>query len=428
MWALSGIRARLRRYHYGNHDLGEHYCVNIPEPHCRRDYTTLRKASVEEIPWNGHVYCVSVPTGFIVVRRNGKVSITGNSSKREADYEAILTSIGEEYGEPLRSTLTSDDGFLLCEHDLAGAELLMMAVQSGDAAMIDHCQRNILPEDGYNEKGQPDPKGKFPHPNYHDIHSSIAVQAFKLKINSDKAAQALKLPIGAPCPPTKSALKIIGKSNLRKAAKTVAFGIPYGRGDEAILRAVEEEGVKITLEEAELIRQAIFGAYPRLEPYLTMCHTSVIKPGFMANCFGRWRRFVATSDQQALSEMERQAGNFGIQGGVADYVSRVMDKFYYYPNRRDAAGRLRYRLALQIHDAILALVRIDSLAWWNDEVVPACMTRIPFYRCNLLGTPIDPTVYYMGCSREIMTSWGVPLTRVRGLELGVAERFLPMED
>src|SRR5262249_41738553 len=159
------------------------------------------------------------------------------SSRREADYEAIVKDVGLTYQQPLRSVVKFDKDpwghpVVGCEHDLAGAELFMMAVQAGDERMINHCQRNILPEEGYDKAGKPNPKGKSPPPDYYDIHSSIAVKAFRLRVDTDQAAQELGLKVGDPCPPTKTGLKVIRKAHLRKAAKSFVFGAPYGRGDE----------------------------------------------------------------------------------------------------------------------------------------------------------------------------------------------------
>ena len=101
--------------------------------------------------------------------------------------------------------LMASPGNVLVEADFIGAELFGMARMAGDAAMIDHCLRNQLPEDDK---------------NYYDIHSNVAVFAFKLS-----------------CPPTKKGLQSIGKEHLRIVAKSVIFGIAYGRGASRGLRS-----------------------------------------------------------------------------------------------------------------------------------------------------------------------------------------------
>jgi hypothetical protein len=41
--------------------------------------SSLKHTTITEVPYNGFVYCVSVPDTYIVCRRHGKVFITGNS-------------------------------------------------------------------------------------------------------------------------------------------------------------------------------------------------------------------------------------------------------------------------------------------------------------------------------------------------------------
>jgi 5S rRNA maturation endonuclease (ribonuclease M5) len=65
----------------------DQYVLNLK----RREWRVLGKAPVRE-PYAGPVYCLTVDTGFLVVRRDGKVTISGNC-EGEKDVEA-LRSIG----------------------------------------------------------------------------------------------------------------------------------------------------------------------------------------------------------------------------------------------------------------------------------------------------------------------------------------------
>src|SRR5262249_36450253 len=201
------------------------------------EFNTYARGIPHFIQADGRVHTQLYQTMETGRASSSKPPMQNLSSRREADYEAIVKSVGLFYKWPLRSIVQFDKDpwghpVVGCEHDLAGAELFMMAVQAGDPKMIDHCRRNVLPEEGYDREGKPDPKGKYPHPDYHDIHGSIAVQAFKLRVSTQEAAAALGLKVGDPCPSTKAGLKAIGKGNLRKGAKCIVFAIPYGRGDE----------------------------------------------------------------------------------------------------------------------------------------------------------------------------------------------------
>lgn len=116
-------------------------------------------------------------------------NLQNQSSRRDADYARLLK---EDFTYGMRSVFVASPGHVLIEADYTGAELAAMAWQSGDPQMIEHCRRNMLPEN---------------HPDYYDIHSNVAVQSF-----------------GLSCEPTKKGLKSIGKAHLRVAAKCVAAG------------------------------------------------------------------------------------------------------------------------------------------------------------------------------------------------------------
>lgn len=332
------------------------------------------------------------------------------SKRREKEYREIL---GKKYQCPLRSMITTTPGYALVESDYQGAELFMMAIQAGDPLMIDHCQRGTLPEN---------------HPNYYDIHSNVAVDAFQLKVKTQQAADGLKLTIGDLLPSTKQALELNDDSNLRNAAKTIAFGIPYGRGSAAVIRAVEEEGVFLSLDAADTIRDTILGKYSRLPDYLERCKGRVKSPGWMVNCFGRFRRFQFTGIEDS-GDMERQASNYPIQSGVADAVSRALDYLYWWPDRLTRDGRLRYRMVLQIHDAILFEVLIEDLEWFIGTpnkmgVVGQCMTKkVPVWSCDFDGKKISPDPYYMGVDTAVYTHWGEKLMIDEGRALGIPDRF-----
>ncbi len=304
------------------------------------------------------------------------------SKRREADYKRIL---GHQYLYPMRSIFVAKSGYVLIEADYTGAELAIMAWMSGDSVMIDHVRRAQLPED---------------HPDYYDIHSSVAVAAFRLK-----------------CAPTKQGLASINASHLRVAAKNVVFGYAYGRGAVAIARQAKEEGVIITVEEAQALIDGLVSMYRSLPIYFENCRARVCDPKFSVNCFGRYRRFRTGLDLKTRGEMERQSMNFTIQSTCADAMSRALDHLYTWPERT-------YDILLQIHDAVLLEVPIADVEFVHDVVLPTCMcARVPIYSSNLDGAPISTTPYHLGIDREVMTKWGIKLKKDECVALGIPERF-----
>lgn len=307
------------------------------------------------------------------------------SKRREADYKRILAG---QYLYPLRSIFVAPKGYVLIEADYVGAELAGMAWMSGDPAMIEHVRRAQLPEND---------------PEYYDIHSAVAVAAFRLN-----------------CAPTKQGLKSIGMLHLRVAAKNVVFGYAYGRGAEAICRQAKEEGVAITVAEAQTLIDGLTKNYPLLPIFFGQCRKRTEQQMFMVNCFGRFRRFCSATDNKVAGEQGRQAMNFPIQSLVADAMSRALDHLY----ARRALYGLNYKIVLQIHDAVLLEVPVEEAEVVYDKVLPECMTNlVPIRPCDLDGIPTGNKIYNLGIDREVYTKWGEKLTKEDAQEWGAPMRF-----
>ena len=320
------------------------------------------------------------------------------SKQRDPDYKRLL---GDSYKYSLRSVLKASPGHVLVEADYVGAELFGMAVMSGDTNMIKHATRNQLPEND---------------PNYYDIHSNVAVFAFKLK-----------------CPPTKSGLADIGKKHIRIVAKSVIFGIAYGRGAKAIAVAAKEQGIDISVEEAQAVINAIFEMYPGLQPFFEECQAratgTYIPPGgtepiaqrYICNCYGRFRRFPeSVHDRSLAAEFGRQAMNFPIQSMIASAVSRALAYIHDYKRRQLKKGKNLFKILLQIHDAILLEVPYEHVQHVCEYVLPTYMRKaVPIYPSKLDGMPTGDGPYYLGIEAEVMQHWGDALTYDQAQALGL---------
>lgn len=324
------------------------------------------------------------------------------SKRREDDYKRILGHVNKDgvhngaytdifsplYRFPLRTILRAAEGHVLIESDFTGAELAMLAWMSQDAQMIEDVARNNLPET---------------HPDHYDIHSQSAVRAFRLQ-----------------CAPTKKALKDAGCSGLRVAAKNVNFGIPYGRGAEALARQCAEEGVDITVEQAQQLIDAYFSRYTQVEAFLAACRDRV-NAGWMSNCFGRFRRFPPTSDRAVHGEQERQAQNFPIQSGVADAMNIALANLANY--RRQYA--IPFRFLLQIHDAVLLEVPVAYAEQVVEHMMPTCMvSQVPIVPCRLDGSEIpNVQTYNLGVETDIGLHWGEQVPKAVAREIQLPEKF-----
>ena len=331
----------------------------------------------------GLVGCVhadgKVRTHLFQTKETGRASssrppLQNLSSRREDDYKRIL---GAQYQHPVRSILRVPEGCVGIETDLTGAELAVLAWLAQDRDMIEHVRRNILPED---------------HPDHYDIHARQAVKTFNIR----------------DIEPTKKGLVKAGKKGLRVAAKNVNFGIPYGRGSEAIARQCKEEGVDVTADDCQQMINAYFASYPGTKDFLAECRARSQDPGWIVGPYGRYRRFMPSNEKAVKGEQERQAQNFPIQGGVADAVSIALYNFYKY---REEHPEIDYKIALQIHDAIMLIVPLEHAERVYKEVVPKCMVeQVPFYPRYLDGTPIpNAGPYFFGADRDVFVHWGEKL-------------------
>lgn len=309
------------------------------------------------------------------------------SSKREGDYRRI---IGEDrYTHPVRSVLKVPDGYVGIETDYTGAELAVLAWLSQDPNMIEHVRRNLLPES---------------HVDHYDIHARQAVKVFNL----------------TGVLPTKTAMEDAGCKGMRIAAKNVNFGIPYGRGPDAIARQCKEEGVDVTTADCQAMIDAYFTAYPRTKDFLAACRKRSQKPGWIVGPYGRYRRFMnfGSRDRAVIGEQERQAQNFPIQGGVADAVSVALYNFMRYKKQHP---ELEYSVALQIHDAIILIVPICHAERVYTEVIPACMVdQVPFWPRQLDGRLIPVAEpYHFGASIDMFIHWGEKLSETDAKNIGL---------
>ena len=121
IYILTGFKTNLRKYKNDNPSSIINYQLDVTE----RDYslTTNIKKSFKE--YDGKVYCVSVPSSFIVVRRNGKVCITGNCPRKDNDPIGV------------RNFFVAPKSKVLMSLDFSQIELRVGAFYCRDEAMME---------------------------------------------------------------------------------------------------------------------------------------------------------------------------------------------------------------------------------------------------------------------------------------------------
>ena len=100
-----------------------------------------------------------------------------------------------------------------------------------------------------------------------------------------------------------------------------------------------------------------------------------------------------------------------------------MDHLYHYREEPNAAAT-KYRMLLQIHDALIFEVQPDELEAFVDIVLPECMCRrVPIVPSSLDGTPLDRGPYTLAIDVSVQRHWGEKLTEEACRQQQIPLRF-----
>lgn len=132
----------------------------------------------------------------------------------------------------------------------------------------------------------------------------------------------------------------------RSKAKMISYGLAYGMEAYGLAQRLN-----IATEEAAVILDAYFGAFPAVRDYMDRTVAEARRKGYTETLFGRRRQIPELASQNARIRQagERQAMNAGIQGLAADIFKVALV-------RLDEAlddGGLVSRIVLQVHDEII---------------------------------------------------------------------------
>jgi DNA modification methylase len=96
----SSSPCKSRSYRQQNRKSRTLFKPQLPQTIRSKGYTKTEVARISEVDYKGKVWCVKVPTGSFVARRNGKVFITGNSGmKKGLDISKAIDSFKGETRE-----------------------------------------------------------------------------------------------------------------------------------------------------------------------------------------------------------------------------------------------------------------------------------------------------------------------------------------
>ena len=170
----------------------------------------------------------------------------------------------------IKDIFTADPGYTLIHADYSQAEIRMMAHFAKDDKLIEALHET-------------------------DIHRAISRELFNL---SEDELDAL--------PEEEVKFK-------RRAAKTIAFGLIYGRSAKSLAPQLS-----VSLTEAEAYMKKFFQMMPGVTRWIARQKDRVLRDQEVTSLYGRKRRFPIILDRGHANEVKRQAVNMPIQSSVSD--------------------------------------------------------------------------------------------------------------
>jgi DNA polymerase-1 len=265
-----------------------------------RELSKLRSTYVDALP-----RLVHPETGRVHTSLNQTVTATGRLSSSEPNLQNV--PVRTELGRQIRRAFVAGaPGHVLLSADYSQIELRILAHICGDQHM-----RAIFAQD-------------------QDMHSATACEIFGVSPQQVTP-------------------------EMRRLAKVVNFGIPYGISAQGLAR-----DMGIPVEEAAAYMVRYFERFPGVREYVDTIVEQAGRQGYVTTLLGR-RRYLPDLDSPSRPVREfaaRTAINTPIQGSAADLIKVAMLRVE--RSLREAA--LEACMILQVHDELLFEVRAEHLA------------------------------------------------------------------
>lgn len=331
VFSLRGERAKIRKY------VNQAGSVSWQADVTRRGYSLTTNRKKQFVKRSGFIYCVSVPSSYLLVRRNGCVMVTGNCQN---------IPIKTKLGKLIRKAFIARRGYVLVSSDLAQIEMVWAAHRSQDPTMMEVFQL-----------GQ-------------DIHTRTACIVFQLVYDyimaltrrAEEKLKKLGREVAEADPEVQEYLYF--KQFQRLPCKSTGFGVLYGQTEQGLRDTLMGEGLDMSLELCkDFIDNKFFGAYPFLLKMLEKDWAFVKKYGMICDEFGRVRLVpqAKSSLKWLVSEGTRQAGNHPEQSSAQGTVKLSMAELTPIYRKMGDVFPL-----LQVHDQLIAEAPEHKAQEWAD--------------------------------------------------------------
>lgn len=284
-----------------------------------RELTKLQSTYVEAIPKLINKDTKRVHTSF-----NQTVTATGRLSSSDPNFQNI--PIRTELGREIRKAFIAPKGYKLLAADYSQIELRIIASLANDKEMIDSFR-----------KGE-------------DIHSRTAANINDIVL--DKVTP-----------------------ELRRAAKSINFGIIYGMGAFGL-----SSDAGISRAEAQDFIDKYFEIYNDVYNYLEETRELAKKHEYVETLFGRIRHIpeINSGMFQVRNAAERMAINMPIQGTAADLIKLAMIEIQQQIDNK----KIPAKMILQVHDELVFEVKDKDVAKVSKQV-EEIMQNIYKLRCPI---------------------------------------------
>ena len=226
-------------------------------------------------------------------------TVTGRLSSRDPNLQNLPSDPDDPYGNQIRNLYIASEGMSLVYLDYSQAELRVLATLSEDPFLVEVYQGN------------------------RDLHNETSIELFGPNYTSRQ----------------------------RFFAKTVNFGLPYGRTARALAKDANLPGLSQQLAEEFITRY--FERIPGVVRWTEGIKRLVRAQGYVESKTGRRRRFPLRTDDIIL-EVERQAINFLCQSGASDITLKSLITIH-----NELAGKAH--ILLTVHDSILLECPIENV-------------------------------------------------------------------
>ena len=278
-----------------------------------RQLSKLKSTYADTLP-----QLVNPRTGRVHTSYNQTGTATGRLSSSEPNLQNL--PVRGEIGSKIRQAIIAQPGWMLLSADYSQIDLRVLAHISQDTELINTFIRD------------------------EDVHTHTASEVFGV---SDAEVTP----------------------RMRRAAKTVNFGVIYGMSGYGLQQATD-----LSREEAELFISTYFNRYPGVKQYIEMTKKQAAALGYVQTLLGR-RRYIPeinSTNRLAREAAERMAINMPIQGTSADIIKIAMINLHQEMVKR----KMKALMMLQVHDELVFEVppeEMEVLKKLVEEIMPAAM-------------------------------------------------------